>query len=99
MSWCHSRLTVWGTKGEIKRFERSRWKEKLGAKYVEWLETSHHRVVHQFETDTPPVQKLAALSHRFPKLTFILVYEMEDEMQHGLAKVKRGVVDQYQTTR
>jgi hypothetical protein len=90
---CHNRLIVFGAKSTVRRFVRSTWERTLGARYGEWLQNSPGRYVHQFETETRPLEQLKRLSHQWPTLTFLLDYELERKRTKGVAKAKAGNIE------
>jgi hypothetical protein len=92
LMWAN-RLLVVGPANELKRFEASNWERKARAKYIEVLECSKTRLEFQFETSKPPLPHFKAVSREWPKLTFLLDYEVEDWALKGLAKAKRGELE------
>lgn len=87
---CLCRLLVVGELSTLQRFQRSKWIEQIGAKFVEPLEWSPGRFASQFETNSPPTKKMKAISLTHPKLAFLLDYEIEEKRVKGLAKVISG---------
>ncbi len=75
--WCNNRLTVLGPKANLRRFLKTTWDLRLGARHREWIENSLRRFVCLFETDEPPRQHLRRLSGRWTKVVFLLDYEVE----------------------
>ncbi len=51
---------------------------------------SRSRYVSIFETDEPPLEPLRKLSRRWPRLVFLLDYEIESERTKGLLKAQTG---------
>ena len=87
---CNNRLTVLGSKEQVQRFLKSKWDQRLRARYCEWLENFPRRVVCLFETDGPPLELLRRLSRHEPQLTLMLDYEVEQRGIKGLAKAQAG---------
>jgi hypothetical protein len=87
---CINRLTVLGSEEQVQRFLKSKWDQRLSARYCEWLENFPRRVVCFFETDEPPMESLRKISRRRPELVLILDYEVESQRIKGLAKAQAG---------
>ena len=94
MNRCLNRLTVIGTINPVQQFQRSRWESKFKAKFTEPLEWSAGRFICQFETDDAPLERLKTVSRRWPKLTFLLDYELERQRIKGLAKAREDNMEQ-----
>ena len=92
------RLTVVGPKQQVEALRESDWAEKLGARHGELLECSPRRFSWQFEADAPVMGCLSALSRRWPKLVFLIGYEIEALRVMGLAKAKAGLVQCHEIT-
>jgi hypothetical protein len=90
---CHNRLLLIGPARELKRFDRSAWKTKARARYIDILECSATRLAFQFETTKAPTQYIKAASLNWPKLIFLLDYEIEEWCIKGLAKARRGELE------
>ena len=90
-SRCECRLTVLGPKRDVQRFQNSAWPKVLGARYLEPLQFSPCRYVCQFETSDHPSHPLQQLSRRWPRLVFLLDYEMP--RLKGLAKAKASELE------
>ena len=88
-----NRLTVLGTKRDVRRFQNSAWEKSLHARYSDPLQLSPCRFVCQFETSTPPLPALQRMSRSYPTLVFLLEYENEMTRIKGLAKVKAGKLE------
>ena len=73
----HNRLVVPGSQAQVQRFQQSHWDRSLRIRHCELLENSPKRFVCQFETEHPSIESLRRLSRRWPRLTFVLVYEGE----------------------
>jgi hypothetical protein len=87
-SRCANRLTVVGTKREVRRFQDSAWKKFLRARHTDPLEFSPGRFVCQFQTDAHDLKRLQNLSRRWPGLVLLLDYETG--RTKGLAKARNG---------
>ena len=90
---CHNRLLLVGPARELKRFERSDWESQARARYLDVLECSATRLSFQFETTTVPTRYLTNASRNWPKLTFLIDYEIEELGLKGLAKAHRGALE------
>jgi len=90
-TWCECRLTVIGSKRDVRRFQASRWEQTLRVRYPEPLQLSPCRFVCQFETATVPLPALARLSRSHPGLVFLLDFEIG--RIKGLAKAKAGELE------
>jgi hypothetical protein len=95
--WCSNRLTGLGPKADLQRFLKSKWDKRLGARHGEWLENSSRRFVCVFDTDECPLEALRRLCGRWPKLVFLLDYEVECERLKGLAKADLGRLEHWET--
>jgi hypothetical protein len=91
------RLLVVGPPAELKRFDSSNWSRQAGARYIDVLEFSKRRWMHQFETDEPPLDWLKRVSKRCPTLVFLLDYDDEDRGIKGLAKAYQGRLEVFTT--
>ena len=95
---CFNRLLVIGPGDVLARFVDSSWENRLQARYTEWMENFRTRVACQFETEAkPPLNELTRLSSRWPRLAFLLDWEVEQERTRGLAKAKAGQLEQWST--
>jgi len=65
---CECRLTVLGTKRDVRRFQASAWEKSLRARYYDPLQLSPCRFVGQFETDGHDLKRLQRLSRSHPGL-------------------------------
>lgn len=92
-----NRLLVVGSAGELKRFDSSDWSRQAGARYIDVLECSKRRWIHQFETDEPPLAWLKRVSKRRPALVFLLDYDDEDRRIKGLARAWQGRLEAFTT--
>jgi len=90
---CQNRFTVIGSKREIQRFQNSAWEKILRVRYLEPLECSPRRFVCQFETHAHTLQRLVALSRRWPCMVFLLDFEIASQRIKGLAKAKAGKLE------
>lgn len=90
---CANRLLIVGPLKERTRFETTDWDREAGAKHIEILECSATRLAFQFETSQPPLPYFKTVSRKWPKLTFLLDYEVEDWALKGLAKARRGELE------
>jgi hypothetical protein len=90
---CNNRLTVLGSKAQVQQFQKSHWDRHLGARHCELLENSNRRVACRFETKALPLQSLRRLSRRWPGLTLLIDYEVEESRIKGLAKAKAGQLE------
>jgi hypothetical protein len=97
MTWNIHRLTVLGSRAQVRRFQESNWDRRLRVRHCELLETSPKRLACQFESEHPPLASLTRLSHRWALLTFLLVYEVEAKRVVGLAKGKAGQLKHWRT--
>lgn len=97
MAWTNNRLTVLGSRAQMRRFQESNWDRRLRVRYCELLENSPRRFTCQFESEHPPLASLTRLTHRWPRLTLLLVYEVEAQRLAGLAKAKAGQLEYWQT--
>ena len=95
---CHNRLTVLGSKAQVLRFLESNWDRSLRARHCELLENSPPRYACQFETERPPLESLRRLSRHWPRVTFLLVYELEAKRIIGLARAKAGHLEHWEIT-
>ncbi|MBA4150545.1 MAG: hypothetical protein H0X66_20730 [Verrucomicrobia bacterium] len=96
--YCISRLTAIGSKRQVHQFRLGQWEQSLKAKYGEPLEWPSGRFVCQFETSSPPLEQLKALSRLWPKITLLLDYEVEEKRIKGLAKAKDGTMESHQVS-
>ena len=94
--FCHNRLTVLGSKIQVRRFQDSNWDRSLCAKHCELLENSPTRLACQFEAEGPPLEALGRLSRRWPRLTLLLSYDWETKRIIGLAKAKAGQLEHWE---
>ena len=92
MNWSNNRLTILGNRAQVRRFQKSHWVRSLRARYCELLECAPGRVVIQFDSESPPVEKLRQLSGRWPGI-YLLENELESRRIKGLAKLSGGRVD------
>ena len=93
MTMCANRLLIVGPARTLKRFNRTRWETKVRARYLDILECSKTRLSFQFETATAPTRYITAASRDWPRLTFLLDYEIEEKCLKGLAKARRGELE------
>ena len=85
-----NRITIVGPAKELRAFDRAEdWTRSGGVKHVELLEHSPDRHAWQFDTDVPPLAFLRSISRQWP-LTFLLVYDCEDQRLKGLIKAANG---------
>ena len=94
---CQNQMVVLGSKAHAQRFVASNWDRTLRARHCELLQNSPGRFACQFDTETPPLESLRRLSRRWPRLTFLLGYEMEPSRIQGLAKAKAGQLEHWET--
>jgi len=92
---CEIRLTVIGTKGDVLRFQYSRWEKSLQARYTEPIEWPPRRFVCQFETIGCDLNQLQSLSRRWPRLVFLLDYEIRRRRVKGIVKAKAGELEHH----
>ena len=92
-SRCECRLTVLGTKRDVRRFQASVWEKSLRVRYSEPLEFAPCRFVCQFETGTPDLLLLQRLSNSHPGLVLLLDFEVFPGRIKGLAKAKAGELE------
>jgi hypothetical protein len=85
---CENRLTVIGAKTTVRKFQRSDWERRLGAKYADLIECPPGRFVCQFETAVAGLKRLQALSRRWPGLVLLLDFEWR--RIKGLARARAG---------
>src|SRR5271156_6576377 len=85
-SRCDNRLTVLGSKRDVRRFQNSSWEKSLRARHQDPLEFSPCRYVCQFETIAHDLKRLQTLSRRWPGL--VLLLDFETNRIKGLAKAK-----------
>jgi hypothetical protein len=93
---CECRLTVLGTKRDVRRFESSAWEKILRARYYDPLQLSPCRFVCQFETDNQDshgLKRLQRLSRSHPALVLLLDFELFPGRIKGLAKAKAGELE------
>ena len=90
---CECRLTVLGTKRDVRRFQNSAWEKILRARYYDPLQLSPCRFVGQFETGTPDLLRLRRLSKSHPGLVLLLDFELFPGRIKGLAKAKAGELE------
>jgi hypothetical protein len=95
---CHNRLTVLGSKAQVQRFQKGNWDRSLRVRHSELLESSPNRFACQFETECPPLESLRRLSRRWPRLVFVLNYEVKANRIMGLAKAKAGQLEHWKIT-
>ena len=89
----NNRLAVLGSKRQVGLFQKTNWVRRLRARHVELLENSPRRYTCQFETESAALKSLMPLSRRWPRLTFLLDYEIEERRMKGLAKAQAGKLD------
>ena len=87
--YCQQRLLVVGPTADLKPFD---WPDIPGATDVELLEQSPTRRSWQFVTEAPGLQFLRVLSRQWPRLTFFLDYDCEDQRLKGLIRARSGRV-------
>jgi len=89
---CTNRLTVVGSKRMVRKFtnQQDKWELALGARHGEFLQNSPGRYVCQFDTRRPPQKELQKLSLVWPRLSFVLEFDLEEKRIKGLAKFQRG---------
>ena len=88
--WSNNRLTVVGPKADVGQSLKSKWYRRLGARHGEMMENLRRRYVSIFETDEPPLEPLRKLSRRWPRLVFLLDYEIESKRIKGILKAQTG---------
>ena len=75
---------------DLRSFDRDdHWFSAAGAKHLELLEHSPERHAWQFDTDSPPLAFLRAISRQWHSLTFLLDYDSEVERLKHEFKVLR----------
>lgn len=89
--WCYNRLSVTGSRRDVRRFQNSSWEKTLRARHAEPLEFSPRRFACQFQTASHDLKRLQSLSRRRPGLVLLLDYEMG--RTKGLAKAKAGQLE------
>lgn len=92
-SRCECRLTVLGSRRDVRRFQTSAWEKSLRARYSEPLEFSPCRFVCQFETPTHDLKRLQRVSRSHPGVVLLLDFEAFPERIKGLAKAKAGALE------
>jgi len=90
---CECRLTVLGTKRDVRRFQASAWEKSLRARYYDPLELSPCRFACHFETVGHDLKRLRLLSRSYPGLVLLLDFELFPERIKGLAKAKAGELE------
>jgi hypothetical protein len=90
---CDNRLTVIGTKRDVRRFQAGDWHQMLRARHSDPLEFSPCRFVCQFETTNHDLKRLQLLSRRWPGLVLLLDFEIVRGRIKGLAKAKGGELE------
>jgi hypothetical protein len=90
---CENRMTVLGSKREVKRFQESSWGKILHARYTEPLQFSPCRFICQFETVHHDLKRLQKLSRRWRGLVLLLDYEVMKQRMKGVAKVRAGELE------
>ena len=95
MLWTDNRLTVAGSRAEVRRFEKDDWLRALGGRHCEILEYSPMRVTCQFQTEEPPLEALKIWSRQHPGV-FLLEYDCQLSRLKGLAKACAGKLDHCQ---
>jgi hypothetical protein len=90
---CECRLTVLGTKRDVRRFQVGTWEKSLRARYCDSLQLSPCRFACQFETDGHDLKQLQRLSRLHPGLVLLLDFEALPERIKGLAKAKAGELE------
>jgi hypothetical protein len=88
---CEYRLTVIGSKREVRRFQAGAWEKTLRVRYPEPLEFSPCRFVCQFQTNTHELKRLQSLSRRWAGLVLLLDFEIG--RIKGLAKARAGELE------
>ena len=88
---CDCRLTVIGSKRDVRRFQASAWEKILCVRYPEPLEFSPCRFVCQFQTNTHELKRLQALSRCWGGLVLLLDFEIG--RTKGLAKARAGELE------
>ena len=88
---CECRLTVIGSKRDVRRFQTSAWEKTLCVRYPEPLEFSPCRFVCQYQTDTHDLERLQILSRRWRGLVLLLDFEIG--RIKGLAKARAGELE------
>ena len=91
-----NRLTVFGTKRELKQFQKCQWQKSLRGRYWLLQETMLTRFGCLFETQCSPILSLEALSKRWPDLVLLLQWENETTRIIGLVRAKAGKLEQFQ---
>lgn len=92
-NWWNNRLTVVGSKRQVRLFQKTNWDRQLRVKHVELLENSPRRFACQFENQACLLQSLKKLSRRWRRLTFLLDFENEQKRIKGLAKAEAGELE------
>ena len=90
---CECRLTVLGTKRDVRRFQASAWEKILRALYYDPLQLSPCRFACQFETPAHDLKRLQRLSRSHPGLVLLLDFELAKPRVKGLAKAKAGELE------
>ena len=90
---CECRLTVIGTKRDVRRFQASAWEKILRARYYDPLQLSPCRFAGQFETPAHDLKRLQRLSRSHPGLVLLLDFELFPARIKGLAKAKAGELE------
>ena len=93
---CECRLTVLGSRRDVRRFQASAWEKILRRRYLDSLQLSPRRFVCQFETTVQPLPALQRLSRSHPGLVLLLDFEAFPERIKGLAKAKAGELEHCQ---
>ncbi len=96
MTRSNNRLTVLGSNRQVELFQQSNWERRLHAPFSELLEYSPGRFACQFETESAPLKSLRQLSRRWPRLKFLLDYEIEASRIKVLAKATGGQLEHHQ---
>lgn len=93
-SRCEQRLTVIGSKRDVRRFQKSQWETMLRVRHLDPLLLCPCRFTCQFETDDPGLKRLQTLSRRWPGLILLLDYEVA--RLKGVAKAKAGKLEHHE---
>ena len=93
-SRCEQRLTVIGSKRDVRHFHKSTWESTLRVRYLDPVVLCPCRFVCQFEADDPGLQRLQALSRRWPGMILLLDYEAH--RLKGVAKAKAGKMEHHE---
>ena len=88
--YCLNHLLVTGPGRDVRKFDRRDWRKEAGARHLELMQIAPGRLAWQFETPKPPLLFLRSVSRPWPRLTFLLNYDREDQHLKGLVKARNG---------